>query len=67
MNNIEVHYYVEQKPGLLYQESYIRCLCTECKTKLFPDKKMMCYDGAFGNFDINCYACEKLLYESNKG
>lgn len=61
--NKGVYYYIEQKPGVPYKESYIRCLCIECKDKLFPEEKMMFYNGTFGAFNIKCYACEKMLYE----
>jgi predicted nucleic acid-binding Zn ribbon protein len=59
-----IYYYVERKPGVSYQDSRIRCLCTECKNKLFAEEKMMFYNGTFGAFDIKCYACEKLLHEA---
>lgn len=59
-----VYYYVEQKPGVPYQESRIRILCSECKHKLFPEEKMMFYTGMHGPFEIKCRACEKTLHEA---
>ncbi len=60
-----IYYYVEQKPGVPYQESRMRCLCIECKDKLFPEEKMMFYNGTFGAFNVKCHACDKTLHEAN--
>jgi hypothetical protein len=62
--NEGVYYYVEKKPGLSYEESYIRCLCTGCKTKLFSQEKMMFYNGKFGEFEVKCFSCEKIIREA---
>jgi predicted nucleic acid-binding Zn ribbon protein len=59
-----VYYYVEQKPGVSYQESRIRSICTECKNKLFPQEKMMFYNSTYGAFDVKCYACQRVLHEA---
>lgn len=57
------YYYVETKPN---KESRIRCLCIECKKKLYPKEKMMCHYGEFGNFDVKCAACEVLIHEKKE-
>lgn len=62
----EIYYYIERKPGVSYQESRIRSICTECKKKLFPDEKMMFYNGNFSKFNVKCYACEKILHEGEE-
>jgi RNase P subunit RPR2 len=61
-----LYYYVEQKPNVSYEESYVRSLCKECKEKLFPDEKMIFYQGKFGPFTIHCYACEKVLHQGEQ-
>jgi predicted nucleic acid-binding Zn ribbon protein len=57
------YYYIERKTGESYEDSRIKCLCTECKAKLFPKDKMMFYTGIFGTFDVQCTACDKLIYK----
>ena len=60
------YYYVEKKPDVSYEESKIRCICIECKDKLFPKDKMMSHYGEFGNFDVKCSVCGIYINKENK-
>jgi predicted nucleic acid-binding Zn ribbon protein len=56
------YYYVEKVPGNTYEKSKIRCICGECKEKLFPTEKMMFHTGAYGSFEVKCHACERKIH-----
>lgn len=64
------YYYVEEKGDVSYEDSYVRVICIECKQKkLYPPDvvEMMFHSGLFGEFDIHCNICNKVIHLHEKG